>query len=446
MKKTELQLLGMIRRVAFLIYHKCSFHPFRHKCKYIKDNNSSHKQLHHTASLFQSVEDSVYVFADLQKALDAVSVECRSSEPPDMIEEGLLESKSDKMKHKSSPSPAESSSSEDDPAPLLMSSGLSRPSTPGPRLDHELFLPTNTVEPTEEDNTLTQKLVAQLQIYHKCSTETHAASEPLSIPTVSLSQMASWKCSDVLEHTSMSSYPIQWDTILPVHQHQRLYSGMSASVEPLAHEKVPPHPVTINLEGDTIPMPASLHAMINIDSTSDLVSSLTRDEQTKRVHQFQRPVHQISYLPFGQLVRFSEIEIYILFLWLFSPQHQHYIITEQKYALWTDKIFLPALHYIYFTSTLLHLPFSITHVQLSSTAAQAEDCNQTFHKQLQVQKFHFSLQPAELHHLWKHMQITVQDPELQHFQRLTLLLTTKNLKLSTQHATWSSMCDAFFHM
>ncbi|EAS34649.2 uncharacterized protein CIMG_12922 [Coccidioides immitis RS] len=266
------------------------------------------------------------MFVDLQEALDAVSVECRSSEPPDMIEKGLLESESDKIKHKSSPSSAESSSN---PALLLMSSGLSRPSTPGSRLDHEPFLPTNTVEPTEEDNILAQKLVVQLQTHHKCFTEAHAVSELLFMPTVSLLQMASWKCPDILEHTSMSSYPIQWNTILPVHQCQRLYSGMSTSVEPLAHEEVPPHPVIIDLEGDTISMPASLHAMIDIDSASGLALSLAvacerfqwkanwsltsnlksslhldsisvqwRDEQTKRVCWFWRPVHWISYLLF----------------------------------------------------------------------------------------------------------------------------------------------------
>ncbi|EFW14241.1 conserved hypothetical protein [Coccidioides posadasii str. Silveira] len=278
-------------------------------------------QPHNGAGLSQPVEDSLYVFADLQNTLDTVPVECGSSEPPGMIEEGLLESESDEMEHESPPSPAESSSSED---------GLSSPGTPGPRSDHGPFLPTNTVESTEEDNTLAQKLVAQLQIHHGCSTEAHAASEPLSMPTVSLSQMASWECPDVLEHTSMSSYPIQWDTILPVHQHQRLYSGISASVEPLAHEEVPPCPATIDLEGDTMPMPASLHAMIDIDSAGGLVSSLTvahegfqwkanqsltsnlksslhldpisvqwRDEQTERVHQSQRPVHQIPHLLFG---------------------------------------------------------------------------------------------------------------------------------------------------
>ncbi|EAS31931.2 uncharacterized protein CIMG_13648 [Coccidioides immitis RS] len=196
-----------------------------------------------------------------------------------MIEEELLESESDKIEHKSSPSPAESSSSEN---------GLSRPSTPGPRSDHGPFLPTNTVEPTEEDNTLVQELVAQLQTHHECSTKAHAASEPLSMPTVSLLQMASWECSDVLEHASMSSYLIQWDTILPVHQHQRLYSGMSASVEPLVHEKVPPHSITIDLEGDTILMPASLHAIIDIDSASSLVLSLAVacEEFQWKVNQF----------------------------------------------------------------------------------------------------------------------------------------------------------------
>nr|KMM69776.1 hypothetical protein CPAG_06090 [Coccidioides posadasii RMSCC 3488] len=208
----------------------------------------------------------------------------------------------------------------------------------------------------------------------------------------------------------MSSYPIQWDTILPVHQCQRLYSGISASVEPLAHEKVPPCPTTIDLEGDTMPMPASLHTMIDIDSTGGLASSLTvAFPETS-------PPDPSSFI--WTTGGFPEIEIYILFPQLFSHQHQHHIITEQN----------------------------ATHIQLSSTAAQAEDHNQTLHKQSQVQEFYFSLQSAELHHLWKHVQTIIQDPGLQHFQRLMLLLTAKNLKLSTQHAIWSSTCDAFFHM
>ncbi|KMU92728.1 hypothetical protein CIHG_10543, partial [Coccidioides immitis H538.4] len=126
------------------------------------------------AGLFQSVEDLLYVLVDLQNTLDMVPVECGSSEPPGMIEEGLLESESDEIKYKSPPLPAESSSS------------LSSPGTPEPRSDHGSFLPTNTVESTEEDNILVQKLVAQLQTHYECSTEAYAASEPLFMPTVSL--------------------------------------------------------------------------------------------------------------------------------------------------------------------------------------------------------------------------------------------------------------------
>ncbi|KMU92549.1 hypothetical protein CIHG_10351 [Coccidioides immitis H538.4] len=156
--------------------------------------------------LFQSVENLFYMFVNLQKALDAVPVECKSSEPPDMIKEELLESESDKIEYKSPPLLAESSSN---PAPLLMSSGLSSSSTSESRLDHEFFLPTNIVKSTEEDNILVQKLVIQLQTHYECSTETHAALELLCMPTVSLLQMASWKCPDVLEHASMSFYFIQ---------------------------------------------------------------------------------------------------------------------------------------------------------------------------------------------------------------------------------------------
>ncbi|EAS31915.3 uncharacterized protein CIMG_13149 [Coccidioides immitis RS] len=188
------------------------------------------------------------MFVNLQKALDAVSVECKSSEPPDIIEEELLESESDKIEYKSPPLLAESSSN---PAPLLMSSGLSSSSILESRLDHEFFLPTNIVKLTEEDNTLVQKLVIQLQTHHGCSTEAHAALKLLSMPTVSLLQMASWKCSDILEHASMSFYSIH---------------GMCTSVESLAHEKVSSCPAIIDLEDDTILMPAFLHVMIDIDS------------------------------------------------------------------------------------------------------------------------------------------------------------------------------------
>ncbi|EAS27171.3 uncharacterized protein CIMG_12587 [Coccidioides immitis RS] len=112
----------MIRRVVFLIYYKYLFHSFRHKYKYIKDNNSS------------------------------MLVEYESSKLSDIIEESLLESEFDKIEYKSFSSPAESSRS-------LPSSDI-----PESRLDYGLFLPTNTVESTEEDNILVQKLVAQLQI------------------------------------------------------------------------------------------------------------------------------------------------------------------------------------------------------------------------------------------------------------------------------------------
>ncbi|KJF60946.1 uncharacterized protein CIMG_13340 [Coccidioides immitis RS] len=98
----------------------------------------------------QSVENSLYMFVNLQNTLDMVSVKYESSEPSDIIKESLLESKSDKIKYKSSLLSAESSSSENN---------LSSPDILKSRLDHELFLPTNTVESTEEDNILAHKLI-----------------------------------------------------------------------------------------------------------------------------------------------------------------------------------------------------------------------------------------------------------------------------------------------
>ena len=87
-----------------------------------------------------------------------------------------------------------------------MTSSLSESEMPEIQPASTSFPSMDVVGSTEKNIMLAQKLAEQLQRHHGCSLEAHTALKPSSMPTVSLSEMASWLCPDVLRQPGISQY------------------------------------------------------------------------------------------------------------------------------------------------------------------------------------------------------------------------------------------------
>ncbi|OJD15158.1 hypothetical protein ACJ73_09004, partial [Blastomyces percursus] len=141
--------------------------------------------------------------------------------------------------------------------------------------------PANEGDGSRSVELLAEQLVEQLEHHHGCS-EAHHSTDPSVAHTVSLSEMAEWRCPDILAQTDICRYPTAWETILPPDQRRQLYSGIpSITTEsdflddqhPSNPEASPPA-VTVDLEHDAVPAPRSLSVQFDIDSAGGLASSL----------------------------------------------------------------------------------------------------------------------------------------------------------------------------
>jgi hypothetical protein len=281
-------------------------------------------------------------------------------------------------------------------------------------------------------------------------------------------------CPNVLASPHISQYPTPWDQLCPPNQRRQLYTGLGSppSGEELA--RLEDHP-SVDLEADTVSDNGTLQTWIDIDSAGGFVSSLAvaraglqwkagraaisnlhsslhlskitvqwKDPATGRLRQGRQPIHQVPHLPFGRLVGFPEVEMYILFPRLYQPHREHWVITQKEYTLWTDQILMPALHLTFPASTLQHLPASAAHITLTTSAARGEGQALPGVHAPRAQDLHFRLAPDGLPALWHEMQQRMEQAGLHQFQQCQILLTAKNLKVSTQRSTWSHARAAFF--
>ncbi|KAJ9292425.1 hypothetical protein DTO271G3_8792 [Paecilomyces variotii] len=167
-----------------------------------------------------------------------------------------------------------------------------------------------------------------------------------------------------------------------------------------------------------------------------------QNPETGRFYHTLSPIHRIPHLPLGQLAGFKDVELFIIFPNLYNPKRKHWVITNNKYSTWMDKIFLPALTRTCPESILQHLPASTEHAQLQGTAQSAKGHRQhTQHSRVQV--LHFVLQSNNLSGLWQSILLKIQKRSLVQFKGLRLLLTAKNLKTRTQDPTWAGALEKF---
>lgn len=107
---------------------------------------------------------------------------------------------------------------------------------------------------------------------------------------------------------------------------------------------------------------------------------------------------------------------------------------------------IPALQKEYSSAIAQHLPSQARHIKLNATAARVETRAQATSAAdiSYAQDFHVSLQADGLAALWTDIQQRLLQPGLVQFRDCHIVLTAKDLKLSTQRATWAEARDLFF--
>lgn len=342
-------------------------------------------------------------------------------------------------------------------------------------LDQVLAIARRVGVPQFPPEPLATSLVDQLEQAHRCPQHPSRAPDSTS-DQASLSTVSAWACPDVLSQPTMAQYGVDWNALFPVEQRRKVFTGLVDSPPAPPGEPAPPSPpVNLDLESDNIGDAEIFEVWLDVDSAGGLASSLAiaregivwkagraavsnlqsslhldylpvrwYDPSSGRHRTRHRPVHQIPHLPFGELAGFREIELYLIFPGLYDPTRDHWVITREEYETWTNQIFIPSLDKIYPGATVQHLPSSAEHIRLNGTAAAVEGRARGMPDASYTQDFHYLLQADLLPALWNAIQARSTEAGLTHFQGASILLTAKNLKLSTRARTWAQSRDLFF--
>lgn len=320
---------------------------------------------------------------------------------------------------------------------------------------------------------LAEALVEQLIRPYTCAADHGARTIPDS-PNhpLPLSFFTAQPCYDVLGSPTIAQYPTEWQELVPPAERRRLYTGLTTKISNRTLPSAQDHP-TIELETDTVSDHGSLQTLIDIDSAGGLASSLAvaragfnwkagraavsnlqsslhlsqipvSYEEAGKIKHTMRPIHQIPHLPFGNLVGFQEIEVYVLFPRLYQAGQKHWVITKEEYTTWTNRILFPAIQAVYASGPLQHLPASAAQIALNGTAVPMEGRVLPGVALPRTQDFHHTLAPSGLAPLWTDILERIEQGGLHQFQQCQLVLTAKNLKLATQRRTWCEAREAFF--
>lgn len=120
------------------------------------------------------------------------------------------------------------------------------------------------------------------------------------------------------------------------------------------------------------------------------------------------------------------------------------MITLEEYETWTNQIFLPALGKVYPGATVQYMPSSAQYIKLMGTAAAVEGRAHGAPDVSYAQDLHYPLHAKLLPALWDTIQACSTEAGLTQFHGTLILLTAKNLKLSTQGRTWAHARNLFF--
>jgi hypothetical protein len=156
-------------------------------------------------------------------------------------------------------------------------------------------------------------------------------------------------------------------------------------------------------------------------------------------HQVNKPVHKIPHYTLGRLIGFEDVSLYLLFPRLFREDQQSSRLLDTDFRTWTDQVLLPAIYGHHNSTQLQHYPSSYDHGKYNSTARGVEGRSRKVDVFSREQQLIHLVPPDALATVWDVIQQTIQQPGLQQFQGVTILLHAKNLKTLIKGTTWDDM-------
>lgn len=156
-------------------------------------------------------------------------------------------------------------------------------------------------------------------------------------------------------------------------------------------------------------------------------------------HSIVKPVHKIPHYTFGRLVAFEDTSLYFLFPRLYREDQQTSRLLDNDFKLWTDGVLLPAIYRHYESSQVQNYPGSYDHGKHNSTARGIESRSHKVDIMPREQRIIHFLRRGPLHAVWETIQELIQQPGLEQFRDVTILLDIKNLKTLIKGSSWEEL-------
>jgi hypothetical protein len=272
---------------------------------------------------------------------------------------------------------------------------------------------------------------------------------------------AAGQCPDTLSSNKIASFQDNLGGSMTAAQKQWTFSG----IHPDFPEEGPAH---ICLEKDETPC-RTARVTFDIDSItgfcsslgvaqggirwnfmqmpgSDLQSDLHLAKQRVQyydshghLHSILKPVHEIPHYTLGRLVGFEDVSLYLLFPRLYREEQQSSRLLDSDFETWLDRILLPAIYEYHDGGQVQHYPSTYYHGKYNSTARGVEGRSRKVDMIPREQLLMNFLEPDQLHVVWERVQELAQQPGLEQFKGVTILLHAKNLKTLIRGRTWGKM-------
>jgi hypothetical protein len=146
------------------------------------------------------------------------------------------------------------------------------------------------------------------------------------------------------------------------------------------------------------------------------------------LHSVLKPVHEIPHYTLGRFVGFEDVSLYLLFPRLYREEQQNSRLLDSDFQTLLDRVLLPAIYQQHDAGDVQHYPGSYHHAKYNSTARGVEGRSRKTDTMPRQQAMMNFIRPNELHAMWQRIQELVEQPSLQQFKGVTILLGAKNLK------------------
>ncbi|KAJ5296216.1 uncharacterized protein N7443_007109 [Penicillium atrosanguineum] len=122
---------------------------------------------------------------------------------------------------------------------------------------------------------LATSLINQLEQSHQCQQHFGAAPSPSTSDQASLSTLSGWTCPNVLSQPTIAQYRVDWNTLFPIEQRRKVFTGLSDSpFTPAGEPPAPTLPINLDLESDNVGDTKNFEVWLDVNSTGGLASSL----------------------------------------------------------------------------------------------------------------------------------------------------------------------------